>query len=109
MADAVHHAPRLGGVLDLDRVPDAAQAERAKRVDLVLLGAVLGLDLRHLHDEASSWDSDSASDGAASAAGSSGTPLALIVSAAALRALRPSTVSIDRPRSSATSCGVRSD
>src|SRR4051812_28106274 len=49
MPDAMHHAPRLGVVLELDRLADAAQAERAQRGELRLVGAVLGLDLRHLH------------------------------------------------------------
>src|SRR3954470_19476869 len=35
VSNAVHHASRLRGVLDLDRVADAAQAERAQRVELL--------------------------------------------------------------------------
>src|SRR3954470_2984318 len=37
VADAVDHPARLRVVLDLDRVADAAQAERAQRVDLPLV------------------------------------------------------------------------
>src|ERR671928_359911 len=54
VADAVEHAARLRGVLDLDRVADPAQPERAQRVDLLLVRAVLALDLRHLHDAGAS-------------------------------------------------------
>src|SRR5436305_7342958 len=43
VADAVHHAPRLLVVLDLDDVADPAQAERAQRVELDLVGAVARL------------------------------------------------------------------
>src|SRR3954447_8683606 len=49
VTNAVHHAARLRRVLDLDRVADAAQAERAQRVELRLVRPVLALDLRHLH------------------------------------------------------------
>src|SRR3954470_17012031 len=65
VADAVDHAPRLLVVLDLDRLADLAQAERAQRLALGVVGAVLRLDLRHLHDSGAS------SAGSASAAGSS--------------------------------------
>ena len=41
MADAVEHAARLRRVLDLDRLADPAQAERAQRVELALGRAVL--------------------------------------------------------------------
>src|SRR3954451_24350212 len=51
--DAVQHAPRLLVVLDLDRVADAAQAERAQGVELALRRAVLALDLRDLGHQAS--------------------------------------------------------
>src|SRR3954471_16989910 len=69
VADPVHHAPDLLVVLDLDRLADPAQAERAQGLALRVVRAVLGLDLRHLH--ASAVSSASAA-GAASAAGSSG-------------------------------------
>src|SRR5262245_35531248 len=91
----MHHAARLRGVLDLDRMADPPQAERAQRVELALVGPVAALDLRHLH-----------ADAASSAA--SVVPLAPSrVSAACFSPPRPSTVLIDRPRSSATSSGVR--
>src|SRR5215211_9418664 len=54
VSHAVHHAARLRGVLDLDRVADAAQAERAQRVELALVGPVAALDLRHLHADSAS-------------------------------------------------------
>src|SRR5690348_9631091 len=56
MADAVQHAARLLVVLDLDRVPDAAQAEGLERRQLAVRRAVLRLDLRHLdgHQDAAS-------------------------------------------------------
>src|ERR671933_1131590 len=57
VADAVHHAARLRGVLDLDRVADPAQSERAQRVELRLVRAVLAPDLRHLHCGCSSTTS----------------------------------------------------
>src|SRR3954464_8395422 len=78
VADAVHHAARLRRVLDLDRVADAAQAERAQRVELRLVRAVLALDLRHLHDA-----------GASSASAASVVPFA-----AASPASPPSSVSV---------------
>src|SRR3954467_5077224 len=54
VADPVDHAPDLLVVLDLDRLADLAQAERAQRLALRVVGAVLRLDLRHLHGVASS-------------------------------------------------------
>src|SRR5438552_14208239 len=45
VADAMDHAPRLLVVLDLDHVVDPAQAERAQRVELDLVGAVARLHL----------------------------------------------------------------
>src|SRR3954452_6308448 len=65
VADPVDHAPDLLVVLDLDRLADLAQAERAQRLALRVVGAVLRLDLPHLHDSGAS------SAGSASAAGSS--------------------------------------
>src|SRR3954462_7519521 len=66
--DAVDHAPRLRVVLELDRLADPPQAERAQRGDLRLVGAVLGLDLRHLHAVAGS---SASAGGSSSAAGAS--------------------------------------
>src|SRR4051794_18611184 len=54
VADAVDHAPRLLVVLDLDDVVDPAQAERAQRVELDLVGAVARLHLLDLHSAAAS-------------------------------------------------------
>src|SRR4029453_9178205 len=61
VSHAVHHATRLRGVLDLDRVADAAQAERAQRVDLALVGPVAALDLRHLHADSGSSAAEASS------------------------------------------------
>src|SRR4051794_23725659 len=131
VADAVDHASRLRRVLDLDRLADPAQAQRAQRLALGVVCAVLGLGLRDLHQELSSDGAPSpsgtsamasevvsggAGDGssgpvasaAASTASSRGSSAsALIVSDACSRPDRPSTSSIDRPRSSATSSGRR--
>src|SRR3954447_4205161 len=104
VADAVQHAARLRGVLDVDRVADAAQPERAQRVELLLVRAVLALDLRHLHDAGSSSAASTVPFAAPSAAG---TPSS--VSVAARLPPSPRTWLIDRPRSSATSSGVRRD
>src|SRR4051794_35328031 len=41
VADAVEHPAGLRGVLDIDRVADAPQPERAQRVELLLVRAVL--------------------------------------------------------------------
>src|SRR3954469_3985861 len=72
VAHAVEHPARLLVVLDLDGVADAAQAERAQRVQLALVGAVARLDLRHLHSAvASSASAAGSGSGSASAAGAS--------------------------------------
>src|SRR5436190_12254930 len=68
MADLVQHAARDVVVRDIDGVADPAQAERAQRVDLALVGAVLGLELRHLHA-----GSASPATAGASGAGASGS------------------------------------
>src|SRR4051812_22238643 len=73
VANPVHHAADLLVVLDLDRLADLAQAERAQRLALGVIGAVLRLDLRHLHDSGASSAAGSAS-ASASAAGSCAAP-----------------------------------
>src|ERR1700710_1659833 len=118
MAHAVEHAPRLRRVLDLHDLADAVQAERAQRVELALIGAVLGLVLGDRHA-----DSPSGAAGASGVAAASSTPAAasVLTTASATVSLRPvstlaivseatssappmpSTWLIDRPRSSATS------
>src|SRR4051812_4931404 len=126
VANPVHHAPDLLVVLDLDRLADLAQAERAQRLALGVIRAVLRLDLRHLHDsEASSEEaSASGSSAAAAAAGASGSALASVCASApapapfpfagaaagassSSDACSPSTMLTLRPRSSATSSGRR--
>src|SRR3954465_12391183 len=75
VADAVEHAAGLLAVLDLDRVADPAQPQRAQRVELALVGAVLALDLRHLgHQACASPSAASASTGASSGAPSRVSP-----------------------------------
>src|SRR3954447_26954989 len=69
VADAVEHPAGLRGVLDIDRVADAPQPERAQRVELLLVRAVLALDLRHLHDAGSSSAASTVPFAAPSAAG----------------------------------------
>src|SRR4051812_42060795 len=103
VTDAVHHAAGLRRVLDLDRLADAAQPERTQRVELRLVRAVLALDLRHLHDAGAS----SAASAVPFDSPPTGAPSS--VSVAARSPPRPSTWLIDRPRSSATSSGVRRD
>src|SRR3954470_12631797 len=113
MAHAVDHPARLRVVLDLDRVADTAQAQRAQRVDLALVGAVLALDLRDLHDcspssaAGASASGSAAAGSSASAAGSSAGAEPSIVSTAPFSWVIPRTWLIDRPRSSATSSGRR--
>src|SRR4051812_26832222 len=107
MADAVQHAARLLVVLDLDRVPDAAQAEGPQRLELAVRRAVLRLGLRHLgHQAEASSVTVSSAAGASSATGSS--PSTASSSAPSPTSLvRPSTSAIERPRICATSSGVR--
>src|SRR5829696_5474300 len=89
VAHLVQHAAGLRRVLDLDRVADPPQPERAQRRELALVRAVarprLG-DLQRAH----------ASTGSAS-----------MVSVGASSVVSPSTWLMDRPRRSATSSGVR--
>src|SRR3954447_11189307 len=91
VTDAMHHAARLRGVLDLDRLADAPQPERAQRVELLLVGAVLALDLRHLHDAGSSSAASTVPFGAPPAAGAPSS-----VSVAARPPPRPRTWLIER-------------
>src|SRR5258707_12642314 len=45
MAHSVQHAPSLIGVVDLDGLADPTEPQRAQRVELFLVGAVLGAQL----------------------------------------------------------------
>src|SRR4051794_34088585 len=65
VGDPVQHAADLLVVLDLDRLADFAQAGRARRLALGVIGAVLRLGLRDLHSAGAS------SAGSASAGGCS--------------------------------------
>src|SRR5215210_6003708 len=114
MADLVDHAARLRRVLDVDRVSDAAQAERAQRVELALVRAVLGLELRHLHAGSVPSAAGASPSAATARTASSSTPDSASVPAMISAATSspapppmPSTLLIDRPRSSATSSGRR--
>ena len=109
VAHGVQHAARLLCVLDLDGVADAAQAQRAQGVQLFAVGAVLGAALGDGRASPSGRGVSSADHG-----GSLGSRAALRRPRAAARPghcgcspPRPSTWSIDRPRSFATSSGVR--
>src|SRR3954451_9135797 len=84
MPDLVNHPAQLGRVVALDRLADAAQAQRPQRVALLAVGAVGRLDL----------GDDQAHAGTSS-------------SAAAFSPPSPSTRSTDRPRRVATSSGRR--
>src|ERR687885_73734 len=87
MPDLVDHPAQLRGVLPLDGLADAAQAERAQRVALLAVGPVGRLDL--LDDQAHA---------------STGSSTVVV---APFSPPRPSTRSTDRPRSVATSSGRR--
>src|SRR6185369_4683398 len=95
MTDLVDHAAQLRGVLTLDGLADAAQAERAQGVALLAVGAVRRLDLRD--DEAH----------AGASAGSSAASASAATVSPPFWPPRPSTRSTDRPRSVATSSGRR--
>src|SRR4051794_9720627 len=103
------HAAQLRRVLALHRLADPAQAERAQRVALAPVGAVGGPDLGD--DQAHTASLRSAPVWAslgprASATTSGGSSDSSAVSASGL-APRPRTLSTDRPRSAATSSGLR--
>src|SRR5690349_11026589 len=134
MPDAVQHAPHLRRVLDLDLVADPPKADRAQRVALRAVGAVRRLHLPDLHDDASpsaapspavsagveasvasvaSAGVSASALGALSASAPGPVPFAAACSLASAATgasappLRPSTALTDRPRSSATSSGLR--
>src|ERR1700757_3592754 len=128
MADLVEHAADLRRVAVLDRVVDAPQAERAQRVELALVTAVARLELGYAkgaHAGSPSGAASPAGAGAstasagasaagasspgASAVGLSGAAATTSAEPSPLSVLSPSTWLIVRPRSAATSSGVRSD
>src|SRR4051812_11545575 len=105
MAHGMDHAAQRLGVRLLDGLADAAQANRPQRVPLAAVRAVRRLDLgddERAHAVVASSSAGS-SAGVSSAGGATASPL---VEAAGLP-LRPSTLSTDRPRSAATSSGLR--
>src|SRR4051794_38243240 len=89
------HAAQLRRVLALHGLADPAQPERAQRVALAPVGAVGGLDLGddQAHVTASAITSGESSGSSAVSASAFGP--------------RPRTLSTDRPRSAATSSGLR--
>src|SRR5690242_5867987 len=99
MADRMEHSASGRAVFDLDRVPDAAQAERTERVELALVAAIARTALG---DKQLGHQADASAASSAAVVSDSASPAPL---AGAL--LSPSTLAIDRPRSSATSSGVR--
>src|SRR4051794_25149579 len=108
--DPVGHAAGLLGVLDVDRVADATEPQRAQRVELLLVGAVLALDLgdpRHQACASTSASWASAPPAPSSGASASCDDRPSSVSPAGASLLRPRTSAIDRPRICATSSGVR--
>src|SRR4051794_29677023 len=104
MADLVQHAARLGRVLDVDGVADPAQAERAQRVELALVGAVLGLELRDPHASVVSSAAAAASGSGAAAASASGAAAAAGSAAASTTsASTPASASVPAMTSAAAS------
>src|SRR4051794_13070946 len=104
MAHGVDHAAQRLGVRLLDRLADAPQPDRAQRVPLAAVRAVGRLDLRdHQRAHAVAASSSAAGSSDAGCSGSAG------VSPLVTTGLppRPSTLSPDRPRSAATSSGLR--
>src|SRR3954466_13499265 len=105
MTHGMDHAAQGLGVGLGDRLADAAQADRAQRVALAPVRAVGRLDLgddQRAHEVATSSSSEEASE-VSSPSGATTSPL---VEAAGLPP-RPRTLSTDRPRSAATSSGLR--
>src|SRR3954452_7996748 len=100
MAHGVDHAAQRLGVRPLNRLADAAQAERAQRVALAPVGAVGGLDLgdqKRAHATGSSAGVSTAASAWITSTGSSSTGVLD----------RPRTLSTERPRSCAISSGLR--
>src|SRR4051812_11404679 len=104
MAHGMDHAAQRFGVRPLDRLADAAQADRPQRVALTAVGAVGRLDLgddQRAHATVSS----------AVTAGSASGSVAVAVSPASATTgglpPRPRTLSTDRPRRAAISSGLR--
>src|SRR3712207_9114541 len=102
MPDGVEHPAQLRGIRALDRVADAAQADRAQRVALARVRAVGGTDLLDqvgAHASTASSDPPSPAPGSAAASASSAdaAPSALMVSVAAwpFSCRRPSTASTE--------------
>src|SRR5262245_1699942 len=101
MAHGMHHAAQRLGVRLLHRLADPAQPDRAQRVLLAPVRPVRGLDLG---DDERAHASTVSSE--ASASGSSAAASSPLLAASGLGP-SPSTLSTDRPRSAATSSGLR--
>src|SRR3954453_18482206 len=95
-----HAAPRLGVRL-LDRLADAAQADRPQRVPLTAVRAVGRLDLGDDERAHAVAASSSVATGASVSPSAAGTASPLVEGWAG--EANPSTLSTDRPRSAATS------
>src|SRR3954468_20065847 len=107
MAHGMHHAAQRLRVGPLDRLADAAQADRPQRVALAAVRAVGRLDLgddERAHDVVSSSAAGSSASDApvSSASATTESPLVEVVATWGGGA-RPSTLSTDRPRSAAIS------
>src|SRR5215210_735381 len=90
MAHRVDHSAQLRGVLALDRLADAAQAERAQGVALPPVGAV---GRPHLRDDQAHAGASTGSDSTSAGASAPG--------------VSPRTAFTARPRSFAISSGLR--
>src|SRR6187401_1207821 len=104
MAHGMNHAAQRLGVRLLDRLTDAAQADRPQRVPLAAVGAVGRLDLG---DDERAHDVVPSSSAGVSAVSSlsAGASSPLVETSATTGGLppRPRTLSTDRPRSAAIS------
>src|SRR3954454_3717914 len=105
MAHGMDHAAQRLGVLLLDRLADAAQADRPQRVALPAVGAVGRFDLGD-DERAHAVVASSAGASAGSSAGASASS-PLVASTTGPLPPRPRTLSTDRPRRAAISSGLR--
>src|SRR4051794_11611488 len=111
MAHGMDHAAQRLGVRPLDRLADAAQADRPQRVPLAAVRAVGRLDLGD--DEGAHADvtsSEVSASGAAVSSVAAGASSPLVEATGSTTGglpPRPRTLSTDRPRRAAISSGLR--